>query len=56
VDAGQACAEYQNAALVNLPCKRLQCDEIWSFVYGKDKNLPKEMRQSSPEAIGSVWT
>lgn len=32
-DAGQVCSEYQNCSLVNLPSKRLQADEIWSFVY-----------------------
>jgi hypothetical protein len=32
-DVGAACAEYQDKTLRNLPCKRLQCDEIWSFVY-----------------------
>src|SRR5579864_881850 len=33
VDAGTACLEYQDATLRNLTSKRLQCDEIWSFVY-----------------------
>ena len=54
--AGKVCADYQSEALRNLPCKRIQCDEIWSFVYGKDRNLPREMRESSPFTIGSVWT
>ena len=35
VEIGQACAEYQDKALRNLNCKRIQCDEIWSFVYAK---------------------
>src|SRR2546422_8150863 len=35
VDTGQACREYQDRTLRDLPCKRLQCDEIWSFVYAK---------------------
>jgi DNA-directed RNA polymerase specialized sigma24 family protein len=35
VDAGTACAEYQDRALRNLPCKRLQLDEIWSWIYCK---------------------
>ena len=39
VDVGTACAEYQDKALVNLPCKRIQCDEIWSFVGAKQKNV-----------------
>jgi IS1 family transposase len=54
--AGMVAAEYQDAVLRNLPCKRVQCDEIWSFVYGKDRNLPREMRESMPFTVGSVWT
>jgi len=34
-DAGNACLDYQDRALRNLPCKRIQADEIWSFVYAK---------------------
>ena len=40
VAVGAACAEYQDKALRNLPCKRIQTDEIWAFCYGKDRNLP----------------
>ena len=53
-DAGQACSDYQDQTLVNLPCKRLQADEIWSFVYAKQKNVPQEMRGQF--GIGDVWT
>jgi hypothetical protein len=42
VDMGTACATYQDAAFVNLPCKRIQVDEIWSFVGAKAKNVPEE--------------
>src|SRR5690242_14991291 len=44
VDAGIACAAYQDRVLRNLPCKRVQVDEIWSFVYVKHVNLPKAKR------------
>lgn len=54
VAVGAACAEYQDKALRNLPCKRVQCDEIWSFCYGKDKNLPEDKR--GVFGYGSVWT
>ena len=40
VEVGQACAEYQDKAMRNLNCKRVQCDEIWSFVYAKERNVP----------------
>ncbi len=54
VDLGLACAEYQDKALRNLPCKRIQCDEIWSFCHAKDKNLPEDKRDVF--GYGSVWT
>lgn len=43
---GEACLEYQDHVLRNLPCKRLECDEIWAFCYAKDKNLPEYMRHA----------
>lgn len=53
-DAGEACLEYQDKTLKNLPCKRLQCDEIWSFVNMKEKQVPKELKGTF--GIGDVWT
>jgi IS1 family transposase len=55
VDLGVACSEYLNKSLVNLPCKRVQCDEIWSFVAAKEKNVTPELLQRNPHA-GDVWT
>jgi hypothetical protein len=40
-DSSRVCSEYQDETLRNLPCKRIQCDEIWSFVYAKGKNVPR---------------
>ena len=54
VEAGAACAEYQDKALRNLQCKRVQCDEIWSFCYAKDKNVPADKQGNF--GYGSVWT
>jgi IS1 family transposase len=54
VDAGKACLDYQNLAFVNLTCKRIQVDEIWSFVYAKALNAPIE-KKIKGEA-GDVWT
>jgi len=54
VDLGRACTEYQDKVFRNLNCKRIQCDEIWSFCYAKDKNVPEEMRNQP--GVGSVWT
>lgn len=50
-DMGQACADYQNKALVNLPCKRIQCDEIWSFVGAKQKSIAQ-----GAAGYGDTWT
>ncbi|MBS0582400.1 MAG: IS1 family transposase [Proteobacteria bacterium] len=54
VDVGEACAEYQDKHLRNLPCKRVQCDEIWSFVGAKKKNVPDHLK--GVFGIGDVWT
>jgi IS1 family transposase len=54
VDAGKACAVYQDEAMRNLRCKRLQLDEIWSFCYSKDKNVPEE--KQGVFGYGDVWT
>lgn len=51
---GRVCLEYQDKVLRNLNCKRIQCDEIWSFCYAKDKNVPSDKR--STFGFGDVWT
>ncbi len=54
VELGEACAKYHNEHVRNVAAKRVQCDEIWSFVAVKDKNLmPDEV---GTFGIGSVWT
>ena len=53
-DLGGACREFHDANVRGLKCQRVQCDEIWSFVGAKDKNvLPDEQGKYG---IGSVWT
>ena len=54
VDAGKACSDYQDTHLRNLPCQRIQCDEIWCFVYAKDKTVPHA--KAAPPEAGDVWT
>lgn len=39
VEAGEACAKYHNDTVRNVKTTRVKCDEIWSFVYAKDKNV-----------------
>ncbi len=54
VDVGDACERYQDENLRNLKIKRVQCDEIWSFVYAKAKNVPEE--HAGEFGYGDVWT
>src|SRR6476469_5449946 len=53
-EIGEACIRYQDEAFRDLTCKRLQVDEIWSFVYAKAKNVPAEKRGTF--GVGDVWT
>lgn len=52
---GTACASYQDAAIRNVAARRVQIDEIWSFVACKKKNLTPEITEKNPNA-GDVWT
>ena len=54
INAGKACADYQDKALRDLPCKRIQVDELWSFIYAKEKNVARA--KSAPLEAGDVWT
>ena len=56
VEVGQACAEYQDKAMRNLNCKRVQCDEIWSFVYAKERNVPDELKDVFGYGDVYTWT
>src|SRR5688572_10782173 len=51
VEVGKACHKFHNEKVVNVTSKRVQCDEIWSFVYAKEKNKPDNMKN-----VGDVWT
>jgi IS1 family transposase len=53
-DIGRACEFFSNDALVGLPCKRLQCDEIWTFCHAKQRNVPAE--KVGILGYGDVWT
>src|SRR4051812_26946112 len=54
LDLGDACSRYMDGQIRNLSCERIECDEIWSFVHSKDKNLPAHL-EDDPD-FGSVWT
>ena len=54
IDAGKACAAYQDEHVRTLPCRRVEVDEIWSFIYAKERNVPRA--KSAPREAGDVWT
>lgn len=54
VDVGAACQAHHDATVRGLTSKRIQCDEIWSFTYAKQKNVPEEMR--GQHGVGDTWT
>ncbi len=53
-EVGEACANYQDEVMRNLPCRRLECDEIWSFCHSKKKNVSPE--HQGILGYGDVWT
>lgn len=54
VALGKACEKYQRKTLVDLRSKRIQCDEIWAFVYAKEKNADPDMKADG--RAGDIWT
>lgn len=52
-DLGCAAAEYHNRGVRNIKVRRVQCDEIWAFVYAKQKNVTEEQMQ---KGAGDCWT
>jgi IS1 family transposase len=54
LDVGEACAAYQDEHLRDLSCKTIEADEIWSFVYSKQRNVPED--RQGEFGVGDVWT
>lgn len=54
VELGEACSAYQNTTIRNITSKRVQADEIWSFVYARRDNVPDE--KHGVFGFGDVWT
>jgi hypothetical protein len=52
-DFGGACIRYHDAHVRNVRVRRLQCDEIWSFVGCKQKNATPEQKLAG---WGDIWT
>jgi IS1 family transposase len=53
-EIGQACADYQDEIMRDLPCKVVEVDEIWSYCYSKNKNVPEQFKGTP--GYGDVWT
>jgi IS1 family transposase len=51
---GDACQRFHDANVRYLSTERVQCDEVWSFCYAKQKNVPADLRNK--EGFGSIWT
>jgi IS1 family transposase len=54
VDIGEAAADYQDGAFQLLPCEVVEVDEIWSYCYAKNKNVPEQFKGTP--GYGDVWT
>jgi len=54
IDAGEACVAYHDEHVRDVRATRVQCDEIWSFCYAKQKNVAAA--KAAPEDAGDVWT
>jgi IS1 family transposase len=55
-DIGKACSDYQDDVFRDLECKRIQCDEIWSFCYAKEKNVPEDKKGKFGYGDIYTWT
>jgi IS1 family transposase len=55
VELGAACSDYMDKNLRGLKSERIQCDEIWSFVAAKQRNVTPKLREKNPDA-GDCWT
>jgi len=53
-DAGRACAAFHDKAVQNVRSRRVQCDEIWSFCYSKERNV--DTAKAAPDEAGDLWT
>lgn len=52
-EVGESCMRFHDAIVSGLETKRVQCDEVWSFCYAKEKNVPADLKG---KGTGSIWT
>ena len=53
-DVGLACSDYHDKQVKNVVVRRVQVDEIWAFIYAKQRNV--EMAKKAPDGAGDAWT
>lgn len=56
VDAGKVAERFHDETVMNLQTKKIQADEIWSFVYSKEKNVPESKKGNDTKEAGDIWT
>ena len=54
IDAGKVCADLHDELVQGVTASRIQCDEVWSFTYAKQKNVAKA--KAAPDEAGDTWT
>ena len=54
IDAGKVCADLHDELVQGVTASRVQCDEVWSFTYAKQKNVAKA--KAAPDEAGDTWT
>ena len=54
INAGKVCADLHDELVQGVTASRVQCDEVWSFTYAKQKNVAKA--KAAPEGAGDTWT
>ena len=54
VDAGETCLEMHDELVRDVKASKVQCDEIWSFCYAKQKNVAEA--KDAPAEASDVWT
>ncbi len=50
-NVGRACIKFHDEHVLNIKAQRLQCDEVWSFVYHKEKQNIEDRTDT-----GNIWT
>lgn len=56
-DAGEACAAYHHANVHTIEGnRRIECDEIWAFVYAKERTVQRRGAKAAPKGAGNAWT